>query len=52
MRPAALSDAASEMCVVLLEGAELEDVGGAGGGGGGVGGKEGAGDGGLFSACP
>ena len=41
---AALSDAASEVFVVLLEGAGVENVGGAGGGGGGVGGEEGAGD--------
>ena len=43
---AALSHAASEMSVVLLEGTKIEDVGDVGGaGGGGVGGKEGAGDG-------
>ena len=42
---AALSDAASEMFVVLLECAGVENVGGAGGGGGGVGGEEGAGNG-------
>ena len=42
---AALSDAASEVFVVFLEGAAIKEVGGADGGGGGVGGEEGTGDG-------